>query len=90
MSHEKIIEKLKETVKNNLQKETSHDWWHVLRVYNNALSIAEKEEGVNILIVEIASLLHDIADHKFGHTDNDRALIITNILENLKIEPSII
>ena len=90
MNHQEIIEKLKETVKSSLQKETSHDWWHVLRVYNNALSIAEKEEGADIFLVEIASLMHDIADHKFGHTDNDRTVIITDILENLNIDTSII
>lgn len=90
MNHQEIIEKLKETVKSSLQKETSHDWWHVLRVYNNALSIAEKEEGADIFLVEIAALMHDIADHKFGHTDNDRSVIITDILENLNIDTSII
>lgn len=90
MNNDEIIERLKIIVKTNLQKETSHDWWHVLRVYNNAISIAEKEEGADIFKVKIAALLHDIADHKFGYTDNDRAIIITDILQELSINKDII
>lgn len=90
MNNDEIIERLKITVKSNLQKETSHDWWHVLRVYNNAISIAEKEEGADIFKVKIAALLHDIADHKFGYTDEDRAIIISDILQELGINKDII
>ena len=59
LNHQEIIEKLKETVKSSLQKETSHDWWHVLRVYNNALSIAEKEEGADIFLVEMSFVVEN-------------------------------
>ncbi len=44
--------------------EGGHDWFHVERVYNNALLIAKKEP-VNLLVVQLATLLHDIADSKF-------------------------
>lgn len=43
---------------------TGHDWWHTERVYKVAKHIA-REEKADIFIVEIAALLHDIADWKF-------------------------
>lgn len=45
-----------------------HDWWHVYRVWKNALHIAQTET-VDLFIVELAALLHDIADHKFHGGD---------------------
>jgi len=48
--------------------EGGHDYWHTYRVWNNAKVIAEAEGG-NMLIVELASLLHDIADSKFHDGD---------------------
>jgi uncharacterized protein len=48
---------------------SGHDWWHVERVRNNARLIAW-EEPVDITIVELAALLHDIADHKFHNGDD--------------------
>lgn len=44
-------------------KEGSHDWWHIYRVWQMAKAIAKKEKA-NSFIVEIAALLHDIADWK--------------------------
>jgi len=48
--------------------EGGHDWFHIQRVFNNARLIAKSEE-VDILVVELASLLHDIADPKFHDGD---------------------
>ena len=60
-----FVEQTKEFVKEKLSGEaTGHDWFHIERVYNNAVHIA-KGENVNLLIVELAALLHDIADYKF-------------------------
>jgi uncharacterized protein len=47
---------------------TGHDWHHVFRVRRHALRIAEAE-GADRLIVDLAALLHDIADHKFHGGD---------------------
>ena len=44
--------------------EGGHDWFHIERVYKNALLIAE-EEDVNLDIIALGALLHDIADAKF-------------------------
>ena len=48
--------------------EGGHDWFHIERVYKNALIIAE-DEDVNIEIVALGALLHDIADAKFHQGD---------------------
>jgi uncharacterized protein len=47
---------------------TGHDWHHVFRVRRNALAIG-RTESVDLLVVELAALLHDIADHKFHGGD---------------------
>lgn len=48
--------------------EGGHDWFHIERVWKNARLIA-KSEDVDLEIVEIAALLHDIADSKFNNGD---------------------
>ena len=56
-------------VKNQLNNaESGHDWFHIERVYKNALLIAE-EEDCDITIVKLGALLHDIADSKFHGGD---------------------
>jgi uncharacterized protein len=42
---------------------TGHDWWHIFRVRNLALKIAESEGG-DRFIIEMAALLHDLDDWK--------------------------
>lgn len=44
--------------------EGGHDWFHIERVYRNALMIANDEE-CDLMVVKLAALLHDIADSKF-------------------------
>jgi len=48
--------------------EGGHDWFHIERVYKNTLLIA-KHENVDITVVSLAALLHDIADSKFNNGD---------------------
>ena len=48
--------------------EGGHDWFHVHRVYKNALLISENENA-NKTIVALGALLHDIADSKFHNGD---------------------
>ena len=48
-----------------------HDVDHSLRVYRNALLIAEDEPGCDTEIVALAALLHDADDHKLFHTENN-------------------
>ena len=56
-------------VKKKLENaEGGHDWFHIERVYKNAISIAEYE-NCNIFVVQLGALLHDIADSKFHNGD---------------------
>jgi uncharacterized protein len=48
--------------------EGGHDWFHIERVYNNAMLIA-KGENCNLEVVQLGALLHDIADSKFHDGD---------------------
>ncbi len=66
-----IIDKTVEFVKNELSSaEGGHDWWHIYRVWRTSLSIAETE-NCNKFVVNLAALLHDIADSKFYCGDEE-------------------
>ncbi len=69
MTSEKIILKTISFVKEKLaDAEGGHDWFHIERVYKNALLIS-KSEKVDTFIVSLGALLHDIADSKFHNGD---------------------
>jgi uncharacterized protein len=64
-----IIEKTIVFVKQKLQNaEGGHDWFHIERVYKNAILIA-KNENCDQIVVQLGALLHDIADSKFHNGD---------------------
>jgi uncharacterized protein len=64
-----IIDKTILFVKAKLElAEGGHDWFHIERVYKNALLIAQ-EEACDLTVVKLGALLHDIADSKFHDGD---------------------
>lgn len=70
MNDQTLISKVADEVKAKLEGEGSgHDWWHVYRVWKMAQKIG-REEKADHLIVELAALLHDIADWKFHDGDD--------------------
>ena len=65
--------------------EGGHDWFHIERVYRNSILISEGEE-VNTIIVQLAALLHDIADSKFhGGDDTIGPKVAVKFLKTQKI-----
>ena len=69
MSNKEVIGNTIAFVKETLEgAEGGHDYFHIERVYKNSLLIA-KEEDVNLFIVSLGALLHDIADSKFHDGD---------------------
>ncbi|MFQ5443480.1 MAG: HD domain-containing protein, partial [Nitrospinales bacterium] len=52
---------------------SGHDWWHIYRVWTVAKKLAEAE-GADLTIVELAALLHDIADWKFYDGDETQGI----------------
>ena len=70
--------------------EGGHDWFHIERVYKNALLIAE-EEDVNLDIIALGALLHDIADAKFHQGDETVGpKKAQQFLQQQNVEPAII
>lgn len=56
-------------VKKQLENaEGGHDWFHIERVYKNALLIAQGE-SCDLIVVKLGALLHDVADSKFHNGD---------------------
>jgi uncharacterized protein len=71
MDHEILLSKTIDFVKHTLiEAEGGHDWWHIQRVCETAKTIGA-EEGVDLFIVELGALLHDIADAKFNDGDEE-------------------
>jgi uncharacterized protein len=65
-----VIDKTVEYVRQSLSSDqTGHDWWHIYRVWKTAIYLAEQEQA-NLYVVQLAALLHDIADWKFHEGDN--------------------
>ena len=52
--------------------EGGHDWYHTERVWKMARQIREKEGRGDLLIIELAALLHDISDPKFNEGDEEK------------------
>jgi uncharacterized protein len=66
-----IIQKTTDHVRGLLSGEGSgHDWFHIERVCRTSLTIA-REEKADLFVVELAALLHDVADWKFAGGDHD-------------------
>ena len=69
MIKEDIIDNTILFVKEKLENaEGGHDWFHIERVYKNAVLIS-KNEVCDPTIVRLGALLHDIADSKFHDGD---------------------
>ncbi len=81
-----IIEKTVEFVKQKLDgAEGGHDWFHTERVWKMAARIQQKEGG-NLHVIELAALLHDIADPKFHDGDEELAVKISeNFLQSHEV-----
>jgi uncharacterized protein len=66
-----IIQKTADHVRGLLSGEGSgHDWFHVERVRNVAVQIGQ-EEKADLFVLELAALLHDVADWKFAGGDHE-------------------
>lgn len=64
-----LIDRTVEFVRQKMSGDSSgHDWWHIDRVWRTARILAEAE-GAEREVVELAALLHDIADWKFAGGD---------------------
>jgi uncharacterized protein len=97
MSYEQteLVKRVEKYVKRELANhDGSHDFWHIHRVRNTALSIAKEEfEGIttnaDFELIEITTLLHDVRDYKYakeGTTGNDLEKQLDEVLNEVLVE----
>jgi uncharacterized protein len=91
MNTTSLIETTIQFVKATLaQAEGGHDWFHIERVYKNAVLIAASE-NCDLVIVQLGALLHDIADSKFHNGDESIGpKTARTFLESEKVAPATI
>ena len=66
-----------------------HDTGHSMRVYQNAMHLAECYPECDRRIVSLAALLHDVDDHKLFHTENNanaRCFLESQSIRSAEIE----
>ena len=91
MNKDKIIQNAIVYAKELFKNESSgHDFWHTLRVYNNAKLISG-QENCDQFVVELGALLHDVDDQKIyggelGQFDNAKKFMIENGVDSLTTE----
>ncbi|KOS06923.1 phosphohydrolase [Flavobacterium akiainvivens] len=87
MSNAALVHHTMHFVKEQLKDaEGGHDWFHIQRVYNNALNIAQGED-CNLLVVQLGALLHDVADSKFhGGDETVGPKVARNFLESHNVD----
>jgi uncharacterized protein len=90
MSPPDVIDRTAEHVRSVLSGEgTGHDWWHVYRVWKMAQRIGRAERA-DLLVVELAALLHDIADWKLhGRDSSVGPKVAKDWLDSLAIDAGI-
>ncbi|MDZ5610359.1 HD domain-containing protein [Bacillus pseudomycoides] len=85
MKKQKQIQKTVGFVKNILEKDASgHDWYHIERVHKLAISLSEKEGG-DRFVIEMAALLHDVADEKLNESEEAGMKKVSDWLEGLDV-----
>lgn len=90
MTRNEILEKTADFIRQEFSHESSgHDWWHIHRVWKNAIVICEKEQA-DRYVVELAALLHDLDDWKFNTTGDETPHRAKAWLESCGVEAEII
>ncbi|WP_459503873.1 HD domain-containing protein [Bacillus sp. C1] len=85
MKKREQIQKTIDFVKHILEKDASgHDWYHIERVHKLAISLSDKEGG-NRFVIEMAALLHDVADEKLNESEEAGMKKVSEWLEGLSV-----
>lgn len=87
---QQIITQVAQDVRAKMSGDSSHDWWHILRVWNMAKHLSQIEKA-DAFVVELGALLHDIADWKFHDGDDTVGpRVAGEILTDHGINPTVI
>lgn len=88
---EDIIQKTLRYLKEDFDsKGAAHDYWHLYRVLQLAKHIASKEEGVDMLVLELAALLHDLGDWKLADDGKDHTGQVVDWLKGQGVSNDVI
>jgi uncharacterized protein len=89
MDQTDIIQKTADYIRAEFSDDSSgHDWWHIYRVWKNAIAIC-KIEKADPIIVQLAALLHDLDDWKFNETGDETPLRARAWLDSLHVDSAI-
>jgi uncharacterized protein len=85
-----LLEEVRSIVEKKFRNESAdHDWYHIERVLKLAEYIQSKEGG-DLLVIQLAALLHDISDHKLnGGIKNDCGRVSREILTSLNADENL-
>jgi uncharacterized protein len=89
-SHQQqVIEATQAFVYEKLHGEASgHDWWHIYRVTQLTVTIAQAE-GADLHVCVLAALLHDIADEKLNSSEAAGLQKVNDWLDQQAVDPTI-
>jgi uncharacterized protein len=89
MTQQEIIQKTADYIKEEFSDDSSgHDWWHIYRVWKNAVTICEHEEA-DVFIVQLAALLHDLDDWKFNESGDETPLRAKAWLDSCSVDSAV-
>ena len=89
MDQQVIIQKTADYIKREFSDDSSgHDWWHIYRVWKNAMLICNHEKA-DSFIVQLAALLHDLDDWKFNDSGDGTPQRAKAWLDSFSLDPSI-
>jgi uncharacterized protein len=89
MTPEEIIQHTATYVQQEFEHDSSgHDWWHIYRVWQNALAICQHEKA-DVFTVELAALLHDLDDWKLNPSADGTPVRAAAWLHQMKVDPAV-
>jgi uncharacterized protein len=89
VTNDDIIQRTIEHVRQKLGDDSSgHDWWHIHRVWKNALAIC-RHEHADRFVVELAAILHDLDDWKLDPSNDGTPAGAEAWLRRMNVEPAI-
>jgi len=91
MDNDQAVARTRDFVEQKFSQEGSgHDWWHMYRVWQLAKTIAQGEAGADMLVVELAALLHDVADSKLAESEAAGREEIAGWLQQLELGADVV
>ncbi|KAJ3335154.1 hypothetical protein HDU93_006331 [Gonapodya sp. JEL0774] len=89
-SQDALIVQTEQYVRDELKSvDGSHDFSHIDRVRSVALRIA-RAEGADLVVVELASLLHDIKDYKYSGSEEAGPIAVKEFLVEKKCHQDLV